>query len=186
MRKLRSIALLAVWMAAGSTDPAAAARYKLNLIQSGKARPRSVIYFSEAELNAYVRSELPSVAPEGVRDTHLELAPGIATGSARIDFLKLRYAQGANTPWLIARLIEGEKFVKVRARIQSARGQATVYLQRVELSGLAVSGTTLDFLIQTFLLPLYPDAKINQPFALTRGVDHIEVGAGAARVVMRP
>jgi len=167
------------------TDPAAAARYKFNLIQTGKARPGSVLTFSPSELNAYARRELPTVAPEGVRQTRLELGTGTATGSAMIDFLKLRHAQGEQTPWLIAKLIEGEKFVKVNARIQSAHGKAAVYLERVELSGLAVSGSTLDFLIHTFVLPLYPDAKINEPFALHDRVDHIEVAPHGARVVMR-
>lgn len=102
-----------------------------------------------------------------------------------VDFLKLRHAQGESTPWLISKLIEGEKFVRVNARIQSANGRATVYLQRVEISGLGVSGSTLDFLIRTFFLPLYPNAKINEPFELQDGVDRIEVVPEQARVVIR-
>lgn len=174
--------MAALLIVSGSSDPALTARAKFNLIQSGRVRPGSVLTLSLVELNAYVRSELPSVAPEGVRQTRLELGSGTATGSAMIDFLKLRRAQGEKTPWLIAKLIEGEKFVKVNARIQSDHGKATVYLQRVELSGLAVSGSTLDFLIQTFVLPLYPNVKVNEPFALHDRVDHIEVAPIGARV----
>jgi len=168
-----------------STDPANAVRTKLNIIQSGKARPGSVFTFSVSGLNAYVRSELPTIVPEGVRQPHLELGTGTATASAVVDFLKIRHGQGESTPWLIAKLIEGEKVVKVNARIQSANGRATVYLQRVEISGLAVSGSTLDFLIRTFFLPLYPNAKINEPFELQDRVDHIEVAPQQARVVIR-
>ena len=69
--------------------------------------------------------------------------------------------------------------------IQSARGRATVHVTRVEIGGLAVSGASLDFLINTFLLPLYPNAKIDEPFALAHGVDRIEVTPAAARVYMR-
>lgn len=97
--------------------------------------------------------------------------------------LYLNHAQGEKTPWLLAKLIEGEKLVKVNARIQSSHGQATVYLQRVELSGLAVGGSTLDFLIHTFFTPLYPDAKINEPFQLHDGVDRIEVVPTEARLL---
>src|SRR5205823_12816997 len=110
---------------------------------------------------------------------------GAATATAVVDLLKIRHGQGENTPWLIAKLIEGEKTLKVSARIQSAHGRATVYLQRVELSGLAVSGPTLDFLIRTFFLPLYPNAKINQPFELHDDVERIEVAPVQARVVIR-
>src|ERR1700686_4350708 len=99
-----------------------------------------------------------------------------------IAFLKLRRAQAQKTPGVSAKLMEGEKPVKVNARIQSAHGKATVYLQRVEIGGLAVSGYTLDFMIETFFLPLYPNAKINQPFELNDNVDRIEVRPGEARV----
>src|SRR5437764_6381794 len=155
------------------------------MIQTGKAKPGSVFTFSSSELNAYARSELPTIVPEGVRETHLELGSGTATGSALVDFLKLRHGQGESTPWLISKLIEGEKLVRVNARIQSANGRAMVYLQRVEISGLAVSGSTLDFLIRTFFLPLYPNAKINEPFELHDSVDRIEVDPVQARVVIR-
>ncbi len=168
-----------------ATDPASLARAKLRLIESGRARPGSTFTFSPRELNAYARSELPSIVPEGVRQPHLELGHGVASGYALVDFLKLRRAQGSSTPWLIAKLIEGEKAVKVDARIESASGQATVYLQQVEISGLAVSGPTLDFLIKTFFLPLYPNAKINEPFELSDRVDRIEIDPAQAKVVIR-
>ena len=79
----------------------------------------------------------------------------------------------------------GEKFVKVNACIQSTHGRATVYLQRVEISGLAVSGSTLDFLIRNFFLPLYPNAKINEPFDLSDNIDHIDVRPSDARAYIR-
>ena len=183
-RKLALVSLVACAWAATPANPAAAVRAKLGAIQTGKARPGSVFTFSPIELNAYVRSELPTVAPQGVRQTNLVLGSGTATGSAMIDFLKLRSAQGEKTPWLIGKMIEGEKLVKVNTRIESAHGQATVFLQRVEISGLAVSGSTLDFLIHSFFLPLYPEAKINQPFALQDRVDRIEVAPSGARVVI--
>ena len=61
--------------------------------------------------------------------------------TALVDFLKLRKGAGEETNWLVTKLIQGEKRVKVTARIQSANGRATVTLQRVEIGGLAVSGS---------------------------------------------
>ena len=183
-RKFALVALIASAWGSTPANPAAAFRTKLGAIQTGRAKSGSVFTFSPVEVNAYVRSELPTVAPEGVRQTNVVLGSGTATGSALIDFLKLRRAQGEKTPWLISKIIEGEKLVKVNTRIESAHGRATVFLQRVEISGLAVSGSTLDFLIQTFFLPLYPEAKINQPFALHDRVDRIEVAPSGARVVI--
>ena len=70
-------------------------------------------------------------------------------------------------------------------RIESARGRATVYLRRVEISGLAISGSTLDFFIDNLFKPLYPDSKIDEPFELADNVDHIEVHPPEARAVMK-
>ncbi len=89
------------------------------------------------------------------------------------------------TNWLVAKLIQGEKLVKVRASIQSAHGQATVHVLQVEIGGLAVTGAPLDFLVQNFFLPFYPDAKIDEPFELADNVDRIEVTPAEALVYIR-
>jgi hypothetical protein len=97
----------------------------------------------------------------------------------------VRHANGIETNWLIAQLIQGEKLVKARASIQSAHGRATVHVVRVEVGGLAVTGAALDFLVQNFFLPFYPEAKIDEPFDLAGNVDRIEVTPAEARVYIR-
>ena len=158
---------------------------KIDLIQSGRAKPGSVIVFTAAELNVWGRAKAAEVAPEGLRQARLELGYGTATAYGLVDFLKLRHSAGIETNWLVAKLIQGEKPLKVMAGIQSAHGRATVHLTRVEIGGIAVSGAPLDFLIQTFFMPLYPDAKIDQPFELADGVDRIEVMPQETRIYMR-
>ena len=170
----------------GAVDPAAAnVVRKLEIIQSGKAKPGAVFVFTSAELNAWVRMKAPMVVPSGLREPRLEMGNGSATGYALVDFLKLQHGAGIETNWLIAKLIQGEKRVMARATIQSAHGSATVHLLRVEIGGLAVSGATLDFLIDTFFRPLYPDAKIDEPFELSDRVDRIEVTPAEARVYIK-
>ena len=158
---------------------------KIDLIRSGHARPGSVMVFTVAELNVWGRAKAAEIAPQGFRQARVELGSGTATAYALVDFLKLRHAAGIETNWLVAKLIEGEKPLKVMAAIQSAHGRATVHLTRVEIGGIAVSGAPLDFLIQTFFMPLYPDAKIDQPFELADGVERIEVRPIQALVYMR-
>jgi hypothetical protein len=127
----------------------------------------------------------PTVVHDGFRQPHLVLGNGEASATALIDFLKVRHASGVETNWLVAKLIQGEKLVRARASIQSAHGQATVHVLRVEVGGLAVTGAPLDFLVQNFLLPLYPDAKIDEPFDLAGNVDRIVVTPVEARVYIR-
>ena len=158
---------------------------KLEIIQSGKAKPGAVFVITPAELNAWIRVKAPEVVPEGFRQPRIELGNNTANGYARIDFLKVRHAAGIETNWLLAKLIQGEKPVQVSARFQSAKGRATVYLQRVEIGGLAVRGATLDFLIHTFFLPLYPNAKIDEPFDLADRIDRIEVTPADVRIYIK-
>jgi hypothetical protein len=169
-----------------AADPAAASVIRrLDLIDSGKASPGAVFRFTPAELNAWVRVKAPTIIHEGFRQPHLALGNNEATATALIDFIKVRHASGVETSWLVAKLIEGEKFVKARATIQSAHGHATVHLLRVEIGGLAVTGAPLDFLVQNFFRPFYPDARIDEPFALAGNVDRIEVTPAEARVYIR-
>lgn len=181
---LLALFALAAWPA--PVDPlAASVTRKLDVIQSGKAKPGVVFVFTSAELNAWVRVKAPEIVPQGLRQPRLELGNSSATGYALIDFLKVRQGAGIETNWLLAKLIKGEKPVKANARFQSANGWATVYLRRVEIGGLAVSGTTLDFLIKTFFMPLYPNAKIDEPFELADRMDRIEVTPADVRIYIK-
>ncbi len=187
MAKLERIALAALCAAlCYAADPAAErVTRKIDLIESGKARPGSVFVFPVSELNAWARAKIPTIVPQGMRQERLELGYNTATGYALIDFLKVRQGAGVETNWLVAKLIQGEKPVKVVARIQSGHGQATVHLVRVEIGGLGVSGATLDFMIRTFFLPLYPNAKIDEPFTLDYGIDRIVTTPAEAKVYIK-
>jgi hypothetical protein len=179
------IALLAL-TASPAVDPRAeSVTRKLDIIQGGKAKPGAVFVIASAELNAWARVKAPQVVTEGFRQPRIELGNNTANGFALIDFLKVRHGAGVETNWLLAKLIQGEKPVKVNARFQSANGRATVYLQRVEIGGLTVSGATLDFLIHTFFLPLYPNAKINEPFELADRIDRIDVTPANVRIYIK-
>ena len=181
------IGSITIVRAVGATDPVAVnVSKKLDLIESGRARPGSVVRFTSAELNAWVRMKAPSVVHEGFRQPRLVLGNGEASATALIDFLKVRHASGVETNWLVAKLIQGEKLVRARASIRSAHGQATVHVLSVEIGGLSVTGAPLDFLVQNFFLPFYPDAKIDEPFDLVGNVERIAITPAEAFVYIRP
>jgi len=158
---------------------------KFDLIESEKLRPGSRVTLTSGELNAYVATEAAEFAPQAVRDTQLQLGDGAATGSALIDFLKLRQAHGQQPGWMMQKLLAGERPVRVTARIQSGSGRAQVDVERVEISGYVIDGRTLDFLIRNFLMPQFPDAKVGQPFDLAHRIDRLEVKPDAVGVVLR-
>jgi hypothetical protein len=102
-----------------------------------------------------------------------------------VDFLRMRQAQGKDTNALLAKLLEGERPLTISVRLESGGGRCTVYLTRVEISGVSLEGTMLDFLVKTFFLPLFPDAKINVPFDLGYEMDRIEIRPEGIRVSIR-
>jgi hypothetical protein len=180
---LSSLASVAVLAAA---DPAfTRAIQKLDLISQQKAKRGSVVVFTPEEINAWARVRVPEIVPEGIRDQRVDLGTDTASGYALVDFLKMRQAGGAQTNWLMARMIQGERPLKVFVRLASAHGRCTVYLTRVELSGVSASGSALDFLVNTFFLPLYPDAKINESFDLDYNIERIEIRPAGVRVVIQ-
>jgi len=183
----RSFLLLAVFaQAVFAADPlATAAQAKLDLIADRKTTPGSVLTFSTQEINAWVLMKLPKAVPTGLRNARIEPGAGVADAYALVDFLKMSQAKGKQVNFLIAKLIEGERPLKVSLRIESAKGRCTVFLTRVELSNIAVSGGALDLLIKTFFTPLYPDAHINEPFDLMDNIDRIEVQPSGVRVVIK-
>jgi len=174
-----AIALLGLATPGAAPNDYLSAKQKFDSIENGRLKAGSRVELSVSELDAYAERAVP----EGVREPRLQLpAPGMATGIAMVDFGKLRRALGYQTGWLMSKLLDGDRPVSVTARIRSAGGRATVDLQRVEISGVAIDGRTLDFLIQNVLLPLYPDAVLGRPFDLGHRIEKLDVGPAAVAV----
>ena len=166
-----SLLFAAAAVSAALTDYTSA-RQKVDSIESGRLRAGSRVNLSYPEIAAWAAHE----APPGVRNPQVRVtSPGVATGTAIVDFAKVSRSQGHQPGWLMSKLFEGERPVSVTARIHSADGRATVDVDKVMISGLAIDGRTLDFLIQNVLLPLYPTAAIGRPFELGDRIDHFDV-----------
>ncbi len=158
---------------------------KFDLIEHDRLRPGSRVTLSQRELNAYVEQQVPQIAPQGVRDPRIELGAGMATGSAVVDFVRLRGAQGKPPGWLMRQLLQGEHPVTVTAQLQSGGGRATINVQRVEVSGMVIEGRMLEYLIQNYLLPYYPEAKVGEPFELSHRIDRIDVQPARVEVIIK-
>jgi hypothetical protein len=154
---------------------------KFDSIDGDRLKAGTRVELAARELNAYAEHEMPA----GVRNPQLQVtAPEIATGSALVDFGKLRRSLGYQPNWLMSKLLDGERPVSVTARIRSSGGQATVQVQSVQISGLRIDGATLDFLIHNVLLPLYPDAVVDRPFDLGHRIEKLDVQPRGVGVVI--
>ena len=184
MRRLWVIALLLVAASLGGAaySDYTSVKQKFDAIESGRLKPGARVILTYPELNAWAAKE----APAGVRNVKVRsIAPNISTGDALIDFGKLQRAAGHQPGWLMSKLLDGERPVSVTARIRSSRGSAIVDIQSVEISGISIDGRTLDFLVETFVVPAVPAAVIGKSFEIGHGIDRFDVTPAAVAVLMR-
>jgi len=176
--------LWAVRLVSAASGDYLSVQRKFSLIESGQLKAGSRVDLTPAELTAYVERQVPMVTG-GVRHPRITvLRPEVAQATALIDFAELRRSQGSPPGWLLTQLLEGERPVAVTARIRSAAGHATVDVLSLEISGLKIDGRTLDFLIQHFLLPLYPNAVVGRPFELGDRIEKIDVQSTGVGVLI--
>lgn len=141
-------------------DPAAERlRAKVDLIREEIARPGSTVEFSSEEVNAWLREELGETARVAFGDHTMEISATVNLGPL----------------W-------GERPVKLALRIESAGGKLAAFPLLAEIAGVPVNNTTLDLLLKTLLLPLYPKGKVNEPFALEHRMERIDVDPSGVRV----
>jgi hypothetical protein len=115
----------------------------------------------------------------------IELGDGRATGYATVDFLKIRRAAtGDEAGWLLKNLFAGERPVVVAARFASEQGRARVDVERVEISGIAIEGHALEFVIEDYLRPTFPDVLVNEWFGLRFGIAKFTVTRTGVTVTM--
>ena len=180
-----TVAALAVPSARAADDPAfTQVSKKTDFLWSRQAVSGTVVTFSVADVDAWVRVRIPARYP-GIRKPKVVLGMDRATGSATIDFAKVMEAQGKPLGAAAALMAGGEHPVLVAVNIVSSGGKATVTPTRVEISGVAATGSVLDFMIKTFLLPLFPDAEIGKPFELGLDMGRLEVRPNGVRVTIK-
>jgi hypothetical protein len=182
MVALAGLAACAIALAA-VTSTADIAHRKFARIEGGKLPPGVRMDLSATELNAWAADEARLYAPGATRNIRLQLNAGSATGSMMVDFLKLHQAAtGENPGWLMKNLFAGERQVTVTGHFDSRNRRARVDLDRVEVSGVPIEGPTLDFLIQNFLKPTFPDVKVDEWFPLGFRIDRFTVAPAGVSV----
>jgi hypothetical protein len=184
MHRLLTLAIAFLPAVSAADAYLASAQAKLELIEGSKAKRGSVIFFSLQEINSWAKYMVPTIVPEGIRNQRVTLATDSGTAYALMDFMKMRHAQGKTAGWM-ERLLQGERPVTIAIRMQSGAGRCKVELTRVEISGVAATGSVLDFMVKTFFLPLYPNAHINETFEIGYNIDRMDIGPAGVRVTIK-
>ena len=175
---------MAAALGLSQTPDAGKVRAKIALIEADAVAPKSRVEFPLREILAYANEEGRKEVGDGFRNLRLTLGSNAASGSAIVNFVKLKTARG-EPPGLVLRwMLRGDRQLAASARFQSGGGKARVDVDEVTLDGLVLRGKLLDLLIDYYLLPRYPDAKIGKPFDLHHGIDRIDVTPAGVTVRM--
>jgi len=151
------------------------ARRKADLIENDQAKPGSMISFNGAEANAFAREEARREVGDGLRNAKIWFSQGKASGSATLDFVKLQTARGRPPGLLLRWMLQGEKEVQVSVKIEARDGKAKIDIDEVYLDGVGVPKAAVDLLVEYYLLPRFPDAKIGEWFDLRHRVERITI-----------
>jgi hypothetical protein len=169
-------ALRAASETALSRGAAASAAEKINAIEQGSLRSDpSPVRFSEGEANSYLEYELRSKFPAGLNQVRLQFTPGHIHGTAEIDFDKAKAAARGRANPVMEYLFFGVHTLDVEGGFSAIGGMGHFDLEKVSLDGVALPRQMVDYLIERFLLPRYPNLRLDQPFSLPHSIDLVQV-----------
>ena len=167
-----------------AADDFSSIQRKMDDIVKEHLKPGARVFMSLAEMNAYLKAQADAIAPKAVHNTKVELAEGSGTASALVNFLELNKARGGASNWMMDKLLDGERLVKVTVHVRTDHGKARVDVDRVEVNGAVMQGAPLDFLIQRYVIPQFPNAKVDQWFPMDHHMDRIDIHPSGATVVI--
>lgn len=172
---------------AGSSPDYLSAKEKIDLIEEEKAARGSTVHISSNEVNAFAAGEAAAKAPDAIKDLKVELGPGRFTWSGIVNFAKLAESEDMSMrAALLLRMLEGEKPVTIKGRLQSSGGKATVDVDSVRVADTEMEGAMLGFIVEPLLASNLENAKIGEPFELDHHVERIQLTPNGIDVKIFP
>ncbi len=137
---------------------------------------------TESEANAFF-NEGGVKLPKGVSNVHLTAQPGVIDGHAHVNFEEIMQGHNPNNP--LASLFSGSHDIHVVAQAAGTNGIASIKAQSVELDGVAVPQWALEFFVQHYLTPRYPNVGITSTFKLPLRIDSAVVETDKVKLVQK-
>ena len=121
--------------------------------------------------------------PQGVKKVMLRGDAGVITAFANIDFDEIRAGQHSSNPLLT--LFSGRHDVRVEAKADASNGEGHVHVRDVSLDGVEIPPVALQFFVNKYIAPKYPNIGIDSAFHLRDKVDTATVGYHKLTVTQR-
>ena len=129
--------------------------------------------FTESEVNCYLASKDVNL-PEGVKSLKLTGEPGIISGTAQVDFDRVREGSHSSNPLL--GIFSGVHEVVVVTHTHGAGGEGFVHVDSASLDGVDVPRFVLQLFVDKYLQPKYPEIGLDSHFQLPDRGDTATVG----------
>jgi hypothetical protein len=136
------------------------------------ARPQTTT-ITQDELNAYLNEGGVNI-PKGLSNVKIEFSPGAIHALSQVNFDQLAEGRGGGNP-IFSALFSGTHDVEADAQASGSNGQGTVTLESVKLDGVTIPKSALEYLIQHYVKPKYPQAGMTSTFALPDNIQSAAV-----------
>jgi hypothetical protein len=161
--------------AAADRPAAESANRKFQKIQTNANRPRpdqAPTVLTEREINAYVNTYVE--LPKGVERATFTGSSGVITTNATVNFDEVTHDARSSNPLLA--LFRGTHEVQVVSHAQGRGGEGQVQIDSVSISGVEVPQIALEFFIDKYITPRYPNLGMDSRFGLPARIDTATVG----------
>lgn len=123
---------------------------------------------TEEEINDYFAAGRVKL-PQGVQKVSFQGQSGLLTTLATIDFDEIRAGQRSSNPLLS--IFSGTHNVRVESDAAGSGGVAKVHIRTVSIDGVDVPRMALEYFINKYLKPKYPNVGIDSTFQLPDKID---------------
>jgi hypothetical protein len=149
---------------------------KLDHIQQNgqKAQPdQTPTVMTEEEVNDYIAAGRIQL-PQGVKKLRMEGRTGVVTAFLNVDFDEIRAGQKSSNPMLS--VFSGQHDVRVEGDAAGSGGQGRVHVREVSIDGFNVPNVALEYFVNKYITPKYPNVGIDSQFHLPNRIDLATVG----------
>ncbi|HLJ88682.1 MAG TPA: hypothetical protein VKZ53_17825 [Candidatus Angelobacter sp.] len=150
---------------------------------SKRAQPdQAPTVMTEEEVNDYFAAGQIEL-PQGVKKVSFQGETGVVTGFATVDFDEIRSGQRTSNPLLS--IFNGIHNIRVEADASGRSGKGTVHIRTVTIDGIDVPRMALEFFVEKYIKPKYPNLGLDSEFQLPNKIDIATVGYHKLTVVQK-
>jgi hypothetical protein len=128
---------------------------------------------TEREINAYLASGKVQL-PTGVRAVRFAGQNGVLNATARVDFDTITAQARSSNPLLS--LFSGVHDVHAVAHASGSGGKGRVQIDSVDIDGVNVPRMALQFFLDRYITPKYPEVGMTSVFTLPARIDTANIG----------